>query len=655
MAAADTEQRSHSPAPSPAAEAYTRIAIPPAVTLIGVTALLYLGRDVLLPLAVALLLTFALAPIVSFLRRRGAPRAVAVVVTAAIAFSIIGFLSFLLASQVTTLAQNVPAYQTNIISKIRSFKAAGGEGGIVDRITSAVERVGAELRATSAPAAPSATATEPELKPIPVEVISNQGPMDILENVVVPLVQPFATAGLIIVLVIFMLFERETLRDRFIRLAGSGDLNRTTEALQDAGRRVAQYLLMQLIINTTYAIPITIGLWVIGVPNAILWGVLTLVLRFVPYIGPAIGMFLPSLVTFAALPGWTPILMVLGLFVLMELISNNVMEPWLYGSRTGLSSLAIIVSAIFWSWLWGPLGLVLSTPLTVCLVVLGRHVPQFEFLDVLLGNEPVLEPHARIYQRLLAGDPDEATDYAEEFLKEEYLVDFYEKVGVPALLLAEEDRQRGAMSDERQALFSASVEALVEDLEVVAEEEEDEDDDEEVRVDNDGNPTIELPDGEGKSLLCVGGRGDLDDAASIMLAQVLEVQGAQVARAEHTQLTGERVSRLPLDGVQTVIIAYLNKASVAQARYAVRRLKRARPQLRVGLFMPPGAFQNDGGTEVSAEAVGADFIAKTLADSAANGFADTKAVRLMAPAKRLAPRKRPKATSAKAKEASVAV
>lgn len=229
-----------------------------------------------------------------------------------------------------------------------------------------------------------------------------------LQNLIAPLLSPLASAGLVIVVVIFMLMEREDLRDRFIRLVGYGDLHRTTQALQDAGKRVGQYLLMQLVVNIVYAVPITIGLWVLGIPNALLWGMLALALRFVPYIGPIIGALLPLFLALAVAPGWALLLWTAALFIVMELITGNVIEPWLYGSRTGLSPLAIIVAAIFWTWLWGPLGLVLSTPLTVCLVVLGRHVPQFEFLDVLFGNEPVLEPHARLYQRLLAGDPDEA-------------------------------------------------------------------------------------------------------------------------------------------------------------------------------------------------------------------------------------------------------
>ena len=239
------------------------------------------------------------------------------------------------------------------------------------------------------------------MHPLPVEVVEPEPqPLQVLRTIIGPLIEPLATGGIIVVVVIFMLIKREDLRDRFIRLVGASDLHRTTEALQDAGKRVGQYLLMQLIVNATYAMPIGIGLWVIGVPNALLWGLLALVLRFVPYIGPIIAAIFPIVLALAVDPGWTMLIWTVALFVAVELISNNVVEPWLYGSRTGLSPVAIIVAAIFWTWLWGPLGLLLSTPLTVCLVVLGRHVPQFQFLDVLFGSEPVLEPHEALYQRL---------------------------------------------------------------------------------------------------------------------------------------------------------------------------------------------------------------------------------------------------------------
>lgn len=604
-----------------------KLSVPPVVTIIGVTAILYLAKDILLPLAVALLLTFALAPMVSFLRRRSVPKLPAVILTVAVAFLAIAVFAFVVATQVSTLAQNIPTYQYNIIEKVRSLKELGAGGGLIDHLTGAVERVGQELQAGTQP---SATTSQPEQKPLPVEIISRQSPLDLLRNIVVPLIKPFAIAGLVVVVVIFMLLEREALRDRFIRLVGYGDLHRTTEALQDAGRRLSRYLLMQLVINITYAVPIALGLWLLGIPNALLWGLLTLVLRFVPYIGPAIGMLLPLLLTVAVTPGWAPLLWTAGLFIVMELISNNVMEPWLYGSRTGLSPLAVIVAAIFWAWLWGPLGLVLSTPLTVCLVVLGRHVQQFEFLDVILGNEPVLEPHARVYQRLLAGDPDEASDYAEEFLEDAYLVEFYDKVGIPALLLGEQDRQRGVMPTEQRLRLAASAMALVADLqELAADEEEENGQEPAAEAENTSELTpLDLPDGDGRSLLCIGGRGELDDAAAAMTAQVLEVQGATVARAAHGVLEPAQLRQLDLKGIDTVILTYLNPLSVAQMRHATRRLKRLQPKLRVGLFVPTPVEDETPAAVISAGSAGADFVAATLTEAVVKGFADEAPVAL---------------------------
>lgn len=618
-----------------------KLSVPPVLAIIGVTAILYVGKDVLLPLAVALLLTFALAPIVSFLRRRSVPKAAAVVLTVLIAFLAIAAFAFVVATQVSNLAQNIPTYQVNIIEKVRSLKEMGAGGGLIDHLTSAMERVGRELQAGTQP---TATPGE-ELQPVPVEIIARESPLDILRNIVVPLIQPFAVAGLVVVVVIFMLLEREALRDRFIRLVGHGDLHRTTEALQDAGRRLSRYLLMQLVINTTYAIPIALGLWLLGIPNALLWGLLTLVLRFVPYIGPAIGMLLPMMLTLAVTPGWAPLLWTAGLFIVMELISNNIMEPWLYGSRTGLSPLAVIVAAIFWAWLWGPLGLVLSTPLTVCLVVLGRHVQQFEFLDVILGNEPVLDPHARVYQRLLAGDPDEASDYAEEFLQDAYLVEFYDKVGVPALLLGEQDRQRGVMTAENRRRVATSALTLVADLQDLAEDEEENGSEDESEAQEGEPATPELPDGTGRSILCVGGRGELDDAAAAMAAQVLQVQGASVLRAAHSVIEAEQLRTLDLKPFDTVVLVYLNQASLAQMRHATRRLKRRKAGLRVGLFVP-ALPRDDAAAAVSAESFGADFIAATLVETAVKGFADDAPVALRtrpkaAPRRRAAPAKSP--------------
>lgn len=634
-----------------AARTLPRMSLPTVATVVAAVAALYFGREVFLPIAIALLLTFALAPLVSALKRIGIPRLPAVIASVLGAFTVLALFSFIVATQVSELAQNIPLYQSNILTKVRSLKETGIGGGIIARLSGVIESVGQELdRQEASPP----FADEPEREPVPVEIIARERPLQVLQNLIGPLISPLASAGLIIVVVIFMLLEREDLRDRFIRLVGYGDLHRTTEALQEAGKRVGRYLLMQLVVNIVYAVPIAFGLWVLGIPNALLWGLLALALRFVPYIGPIIGALLPLFLALAVAPGWSLVLWTAGLFVVMEMITGNVVEPWLYGSRTGLSPLAIIVAAIFWTWLWGPLGLVLSTPLTVCLVVLGRHVPQFEFLDVLFGNEPVLEPHARLYQRLLAGDPEEATDHAEEILEEKYLFEFYDKVAIPALLLGEQDRVRGVMGDEQRRQVAASAQTLVANLDDSAQEEAAEDDDpaaaepatadeykdkdkdkdRDKQAQGDGEDDTELPDGTDMSVLCAGGRGELDDAAAAMLAQVLEVQGATVSKVSFADLEPASIRRLELDAVDTVVVGFLNRDSVKHARFLVRRLKRAKSALRVGIVF----WSEDGDdkqTEVElANDINADFVAYGMVEAVLGALSSDPPVALKVAARR---------------------
>ncbi|WP_411970212.1 AI-2E family transporter [Mesorhizobium sp. BH1-1-4] len=637
---------------------HPRTALPNVATIVTTVAALYFGREVFLPIAIALLLTFALAPLVSALKRVGVPRLAAVIASVVGAFAALGLFSFIVATQVSELAQNIPVYQTNILTKIRSLKETGVGGGILARLGGVVERVGQEINRQDA-TLPAAAPDKPPREPVPVEIVSRERPLEVLQNIIGPLISPLGSAGLIIVVVIFMLLEREDLRDRFIRLVGYGDLHRTTEALQDAGKRVGRYLLMQLVVNILYAIPIAIGLWILGIPNALLWGLLALALRFVPYIGPAIGMLLPLFLALAVAPGWSLVLWTAALFVVMELITGNVVEPWLYGSRTGLSSLAIIVAAIFWTWLWGPLGLVLSTPLTVCLVVLGRHVPQFEFLDVLFGNQPVLEPHARLYQRLLAGDPDEATDHAEEMLEEKYLVDFYDKVAIPALLLGERDRARGVMGDQQRRQLAASAEALVANLDDSAREEADEEDGTLAAAEADdqgdaaGEEEPDLPDGTGLSVLCAGGRGELDDAAAAMLAQVVEVQGATVSKAGFADMEPAGIRRLELDAVDTVVVGFLNLDSIKHARFLVRRLKRMKAALRVGIvfWSEPGSEDKAAAVKL-AQDINADFVAHGMVDAVTGALSTEPPVALKLVAKRRMRRQRATPRKAPAAAAS---
>jgi predicted PurR-regulated permease PerM len=637
-----------------AAAPHPRTALPTVATVVTTVVALYFGREVFLPIAIALLLTFALAPVVSTLKRAGLPRLPAVLLSVIGAFAALGLFSFVVATQVSELAGNIAVYQTNILAKVRSLKETGVGGGIISRLSGVIERVGQEIDKQE-PAAPSAD--KPQREPVPVEIVARERPLEVLQNIVGPLISPLASAGLIIVVVIFMLLEREDLRDRFIRLVGYGDLHRTTQALQDAGKRVGRYLLMQLVVNTVYAVPIAIGLWVLGIPNALLWGMLALALRFVPYIGPAIGMLLPLFLALAVAPGWSLVLWTAALFLVMELVTGNIVEPWLYGSRTGLSPLAIIVAAIFWTWLWGPLGLVLSTPLTVCLVVLGRHVPQFEFLDVLFGNEPVLEPHTRLYQRLLAGDPDEATDHAEEILEEKYLVDYYATVAIPALLLGEHDRVRGVMGDIQRKQVAASALALVANLAEDAQEEASEEDEPAAEQDaasavkepaGEDSEDIDLPDGTDMSVLCAGGRGELDDAAAAMLSQVLEVQGATVTKAGFIDLEPAGIRALELQTIDTVVVGFLNRDSVKHARFLVRRLKRAKAGLRVGIVFWSDAVAIDERPDAASLAadINADFVSYGMVGAVQGALSAAPAVPLKAVAKRRtlrrpAPRKKP--------------
>lgn len=595
------------------------------IVLIGVAITLYVGQEVFIPLALALLLTFTLAPIVSFLRKRRVPKIAAVLMAVASAFFVIAVFGFIVAGQVANLADNIPTYQRNIVSKVQALSHAGSGNGVLEHVSKVVERIGLEMQDTAEESKEDGVPQLSRRDPMPVEIITRSNPVQTLGNFILPLISPFATAGLVIVLVIFMLLEREELRDRFIRLVGLGDLHRTTAALQDAGKRVGKYLLMQLVVNTLYALPIAIGLWLLGIPNAILWGVLTLVLRFVPYIGPVIGMILPMFLALAIAPGWSLVAWVATLFIITELVSNNVVEPWLYGSHTGLSPLAIIVSAIFWSWLWGPVGLMLSTPLTVCLVVLGRHVPQFSFLDVLLGNEPVLQPQEKLYQRLLAGDPNEATDNAEDFLEAEDLIDYYEQVGFPALKLGELDRQRGVMTEAQIALFASTTQTLIGNLAELATEEQ-------AERENTGTTEPEATEKPArsevipKSVLCIGGRGAMDDAAASMVAQVLAVQGATVSQAEHTAVSGSTINLLSLKDIDTVVIAFLNPESKAHARQAVRRLKRQKPRLRVGIIIP--GIDDEKESLIAAEDIDADFVATGIEDGVRGALLDGDAVAL---------------------------
>ena len=635
------------------AEPVTRgITLTTLVVIVAVAAILHLGQDVFLPLAMAVLLTFALSPLVSFLRNSGLPHIASVLAAVFVAFSAIGLFMLITALQIGALVQDLPSFQSNIVQKLNVLKDNGGGAGLVSRIGEMFAAINAEISS----AVPQDGSTlqgvaDPAARPMPVEVIEHQSAVELLRGLVVPLISPIATAGLVIVVVIFMLLEREEIRDRFIRLVGARDLHRTTQMLEEAGGRVANYLLIQLLVNTIYAIPIGVGLWLIGVPNAPLWGLLTLVLRFVPYIGSFLSAAFPLFLAFAVSPGWSAVLWTAALFLTVELITSNVIEPWLYGSRTGVSPLAIIVCAIFWTWIWGPLGLVLSTPLTVCLVVLGRHLPQFEVFDILFGDEPVLAPHSRLYQRLLAGDPVEATFRAEEALDEMFLVEYYRDVGIPALLLGQNDFQRGVLTAAQEDRLALAAKQLVSDLApfvnneleeatkgaIVANDAANDGESAETRDEDPGRAAIHgsfALEGTGSKILTIGGRHKLDDVASEMLAQIMAAEGAEVTNMSYMDLTTSRFANVISTTAQCVILNFLDAAPSRASLLHVRRIKRAAPHLRVGVViwqMPEGLIDPENPLQLrivgvsadkihEAEDIGSDFVVTNADDALATSF-----------------------------------
>ena len=552
-----------------------------AVGVIAIAAL-YFGREVFVPMALAVLLSFALGPPVLLLRRWHINRVVAVIAVVVLAFALIASVGGVIGSQFTHLAENLPAYQTNLTEKIHSLRDSTTGSGIVGRATTMVSNLGNEMTKSRERAAGVATNGPPFLvpdarqqKPVPVEIRSpNPTPLQLIREIAGPLLQPLATAGIVIVFVIFFLLQRQDLRDRFIRLAGARDLRRTTEALDDAARRLSRYLLMQSAINASVGLLVGAGLWFIGVPNPALWGILVMLLRFVPYIGPIIAVAFPAALAVAVDPGWAMMFWVIGLFLAIELVTGYVIEPWLYGHSTGLSGVAVLVAAAFWTLLWGPVGLLLSTPLTMCLVVLGRHVEHLQFLEVLLGDQPALALEERFYQCMLAGDPDEAAQQAEAFLKDNPLSVYYQEVAIKGLALAQLDVNRGALDHARRVRIKEGVDWVIDDLS-------DHDDGPASALEQIATEVAALPSLRRTTVLCVAGRGSLDEAAAAMLAQLLAKHEVGVRVVPSQAVSVANLPRLDVTGVQVACLSYLEPGSFTNARYLVRRLRRRLPQVRI--------------------------------------------------------------------------
>lgn len=539
-----------------------------AIITIGV---LYLARDVLIPLAIALLLTFLLAPAVQRLQQLGLPRAPAVMITAILSFALIGVIVWLIVAQTFGLASSLPEYRNNIQTKIVSVRKNLGLG--LQKTAGPIEDFIKDMEKLLLPQLDNR-------KSIPVVVVKPpENIFHVIRTALVSSLKPLGTAFVIVIFVIFMLLKHDDLKDRLFRMMGSGHLHVTMEALDEAGTRVSRYLLLQLLVNGSQGIVVALSLFFIGLPNAILFGFLTAVLRFIPYVGPWIAAGLPIAVSVAVFNNWIPSLLVISLFVVLELVTIYVVEPWVYGTHTGVSPFALIVALVFWTSIWGIAGLLLSTPLTVCLVVIGKFVPELKFLNIMLGDEPGLDPQSRFYQRLLAGNREEADEIADDFLKEKDVLSMYDELLMPALIFAERDLAEGSLNEERHTSILESVREIAEESAEHLDK----------KTDSDS-----LPPGADLKLLCLPARTKSDEISAMMFTLLSEkLPNIEVSFLSATSLMGEMLNQVKELNPDIICVCSLPPSAVSKARYSLKKIHVSFPNLQVlvGLWQSNNAVE----------------------------------------------------------------
>jgi predicted PurR-regulated permease PerM len=573
---------------------------------------LYFGREILLPLALAILLSFVLTRPLILLRRVKVPRLLAVGIVVGSAFVIIVALGWLLSREAADLAGDLPRYQTTLSEKIKSLRDSTASSPALQRAGNVLNNLQNELfgpdGSSQPPPAPQVgtPAQKPDDKPMEVVVKERElTPLEVYQSIAGTVLPPLATAGIVLLIVVFILLQREDLRDRLIRLFGSGDPQRATSTLTDAANRLSRYFLRQVLINSAYGALVATALWAIGMPSPLAFGLLAGLMRFVPYVGVFIAAAPPLFVAAAVDPGWTSFFAVLAIYVAGEFTMGQVVEPIVFGHGTGVSPIAVVVSTVFWTWLWGPLGLILAMPMTVCLAVLGRHVEGLEFFDVLLGDQPALKPDESFYHRALAGDAAEITYQAELGLKNRSLQCYLDEVALPALRLAERDLARGSLDQEQTEKIAATVNEMLDSLsdyeprrwfahlrrkpEHAKDEEaatglasldaaeEGEDDDEAMKL-------IERPElapgwAVDKPVLCVGARTPLDEAAGALLASILKKGGLGAEALGPEMISPAHIASLVQTEAKLVVLSFLELGNgPAVMRYIVRRLRRILPK-----------------------------------------------------------------------------
>ena len=596
----------------------------PVSAIILTVAILYFAKTVLVPLALAVLFSFLLSPLLRRLERWKIPRLIAVLLTALACLGVFGGIGWLTATQVNDLAAKIPAYQGNIQSKLDALRGKGGSlQQAADVLTKMNQRAdhaaNAALKPGEDPQPASAAdrkAGGPEQPPLAVRIVEPPAsPPLVLRRFFGPLLAPLGTLGLVIIFTIFILIAHENLRDRLVHLTGPAHLPLTTQAMDEAGSRVSGYLQAQVAVNFTLGCGVATGLYFIGVPNAALWGLLTALFRFVPYVGFWASALAPLALSLAAFQSWWPVALTAALYVTLEVIVSNALEPWLYGARTGLAPVAVIISATFWTWLWGTEGLFLSTPLTVCIVVLGRYVPQLDFLHTLLGDEPVMPLDTRLYQRLLASDQEEVAELVETCFTTQTCAELYDGVMIPALNRTQLDVQRGRLDADRERAIHQTLRTLAEDLSErpvtglkneTAEE----------AAGGKLPPTTPSPTAPAGPLpvrvLILPVKTDADEIAGLLLKHLLTTAGTGSEVLSSKSLVNEMTAIVSERQVPIVCLSATRPFPVVQARHLAKRLRAAVPgvKLLIGLW---DAKKTAESAHRNLESVNVDGVVSTLA------------------------------------------
>lgn len=580
---------------------------------VAVVAALSIGREVLIPITLAVLLSFVLSPLMALLRRLWIGRVAAAVLAVVLAVVILLAASAVIGTQIAAVVARAPQYQTTVTAKLQSLQdvIAGALHGRIGAFVKRIENFGAPS-APSAPGPPTAAAPPPEKVPLlapgrqqPVPVfITRANPLSTFEigqRILTPVLRPLATLAIVLVVAVFILLQKDDLRDRLIRVLGAGDLFRATAAINEAGRRLSRYFLTQLGVNCGFGVVVGTGLTLIGVPSPVLWGAMAAMLRFVPYVGSYLAAVLPVLLAAAVGEGWEKAIWTAVLFVGSEIIIANIVEPTMYSRTTGLSPIAVVVAAIFWTWLWGPIGLVLSTPITLCLVVLGRHIESLAFLDILLGEGPALTPVQSFYQRLLAGDPDEAEGTKERFLERHTIAEYYDEIMREGLRIASRDASRGVLTAEQIARIRRAALELLQAPSSAGQA---------------GRaPAVGAVEGTMATVLCAAGRGPFDELAAQMLAVLLARRGVIGRVVPYDAVSRAHIGELDARNVAVAaVLSFDLSANPAALRILVRRVRErlnGAPVL-LGLWPGDGPLPTEGAAQ---EALGVAWCVSSLGEA----------------------------------------